>query len=61
VSADRSSAPDFEAILAALPEAVAVFDARGSIVYANERFAAVHGYRLDDLLGGGFARLTPDP
>ena len=61
MSADRPPAPDFEAILGALPEAVAVFDAQGSIVYANERFAAVHGYPLEDLLGGGFARLTPDP
>jgi two-component system cell cycle sensor histidine kinase/response regulator CckA len=53
-------APTFEAILQALPEAVVVFDARGAVVYANERFATLHGYDLDELIGTSFSRLTPD-
>jgi PAS domain S-box-containing protein len=53
--------PAFEAIVGALPEAVAVFDSRGMIVYANQRFAALHGYDLAELVGAGFSRLTPDP
>jgi two-component system, cell cycle sensor histidine kinase and response regulator CckA len=54
-------APAFEAIFQALPEAVAVFDSRGTIVYANPRFAALHGFPLEEIVGSGFARLTPDP
>ncbi len=55
------SPPDFRAILQALPEAVAVFDSRGSIVFANGRFAELHGFSLDEVIGEGFSRLTPDP
>ena len=56
----RATAPAFEAILHALPEAVVVFDAKGSIAYANERFATLHGYELQELIGSSYSRLTPD-
>ena len=52
-------APSFEAILGILPEAVVVFDARGRIVYANDRFGALHGYEPKELIGGGISRLSP--
>jgi PAS domain S-box-containing protein len=59
MSGDTPS-PDLEAILQALPEAVVVFDARGTIAFANQRFAELHGYALDELVGASFAMLTPD-
>src|SRR5918911_4865936 len=60
MTGDRDSvAPSLEAILGALPEAVVVFDVRGRIVYANERFGALHGYDPNELIGHGIARLTP--
>ena len=46
-------APSLEAILGALPEAVVVFDVRGRIVYANERFGALHGYDPKELASHG--------
>jgi PAS domain S-box-containing protein len=48
----------FEAILQSLPEAVVVFDARGSIAYVNARAAELYGYRPEDLIGESVARLT---
>ncbi len=60
MSGAPSPAPDVEAILQALPEAVVVFDSRGTIVYANARFGTLHGWPADELIGGSFASLTPD-
>jgi PAS domain S-box-containing protein len=53
------SSPSFEALLTALPEPVVVFDARGTIVFCNDAFGALHGHPREELIGGGFSHLTP--
>jgi PAS domain S-box-containing protein len=54
-------APTFEAILQALPEAVVVFDSRGTIVYVNDRAGAMYGYAVEELIGERLERLSAEP
>jgi PAS domain S-box-containing protein len=54
-------APTFEAILHVLPEAVIVFDSRGTVVYANDRASALYGYSVQELIGSRVERLSAEP